>query len=101
MKRVELSRRLALTPSGVTRLLEGLESSGLVERTACPGDLRVAYAELTDNGAAKLESASCGHVGSIRSLFEEHFSEPEIDELTELLGHFPGIAGTDDSCPAG
>ena len=30
MKRVDLARRLVLTPSGVTRLLEGLEEAGLV-----------------------------------------------------------------------
>ncbi len=100
LRRVDLSRRLALTPSGVTRLLEGLEHAGLVERTTCPTDLRVAYAELTDAGAAKLEAASCGHVGSIRALFEAHFADEEIDELSELLGRFPGVAGTDDSCPA-
>jgi DNA-binding MarR family transcriptional regulator len=100
MKRVDLSRRLALTPSGVTRLLEGLEEAGLVGRTTCPTDLRVTYAELTNAGAAKLEAASCGHVGSIRALFEEHFGDEEIDDLAELLGRFPGVAGTDDSCPA-
>jgi DNA-binding MarR family transcriptional regulator len=100
LKRVDLSRRLALTPSGITRLLEGLEDSGLVKRTTCPSDLRVVYAELTDAGAAKLETASCGHVGSIRELFERHFADAEIDELSELLGRFPGVAGTDDSCPA-
>jgi DNA-binding MarR family transcriptional regulator len=100
LKRIDLSRRLALTPSGVTRLLEGLEAAGLVERTVCPTDLRVAYAELTNAGAAKLEAASCGHVGSIRELFEEHFADGEIDELSELLGRFPGVAGADDSCPA-
>jgi DNA-binding MarR family transcriptional regulator len=100
LKRVDLSRRLALTPSGVTRLLEGLEAAGLVERTTCPTDLRVAYAELTDAGAAKLEAASCGYVGSIRELFEQQFADDEIDELSELLGRFPGVAGTDDSCPA-
>ena len=100
LKRIDLSRRLALTPSGVTRLLEGLEAAGLVARTVCPTDLRVAYAELTNAGAAKLEAASCGHVGSIRELFEEHFADGEIDELSELLGRFPGVAGTDDSCPA-
>jgi DNA-binding MarR family transcriptional regulator len=100
LKRVDLSRRLGLTPSGVTRLLEGLEGAGFVERTACPGDLRVAYAELTDAGAQKLEVASCGHVGSIRALFEEHFEAEEIDELSEFLGRFPGVVGTDDSCPA-
>jgi DNA-binding MarR family transcriptional regulator len=100
LKRIELSRRLALTPSGVTRLLEGLEVAGLVARTTCSSDLRVAYAELTDAGAEKLEAASCGHVGSIRELFEEQFEEEEIDALSELLGRFPGVAGTDDSCPA-
>jgi len=100
LKRVDLSRRLALTPSGVTRLLEGLEAGGLVKRTTCPTDLRVAYAELTDVGMAKLEAASCGHVGSIRELFEEHFADGEIDELAELLARFPGVAGADDSCPA-
>lgn len=100
LKRVDLSRRLALTPSGVTRLLEGLEQAGLVGRTTCPTDLRVTYAELTEAGAAKLEAASCGHVGSIRALFEAHFGDEEIDDLAELLGRFPGVAGTDDSCPA-
>jgi len=100
LKRVELSRRLALTPSGVTRLLDVLEADGLVARVVCPSDLRVAYAELTEAGAQKLEAASCGHVGSIRDLFEEHFEEDEIEALSELLGQFPGVAGTDDSCPA-
>jgi DNA-binding MarR family transcriptional regulator len=100
LKRVDLSRRLALTPSGVTRLLEGLEDAGLVGRTTCPTDLRVAYAELTDTGAAKLEAASCGHVASIRELFELRFADDEIDELSELLGRFPGVAGTDDACAA-
>jgi DNA-binding MarR family transcriptional regulator len=100
LKRVDLSRRLALTPSGVTRLLDVLEADGLVARVVCPSDLRVAYAELTDAGAVKLEAASCGHVGSIRELFEEHFADGEIDELTDLLGRFPGVAGTDDSCAA-
>ena len=100
LKRVDLSRRLGLTPSGVTRLLEVLEAAGLVERTTCPTDLRVAYAELTDAGAAKLEVASCGHGGSIRELFERHFADREIEQLSDLLGRFPGVADADDSCPA-
>ena len=100
LKRVELSRRLLLTPSGVTRLLEGLERAGLVERISCPTDLRVAYAQLTDAGAEKLEVASCGHVGSIRALLEEHLSGDEIEELAETLGKLPGVAGGDDTCAA-
>lgn len=98
LKRVDLARRLLLTPSGVTRLLEGLERSGLVERTTCPSDLRVAYAQLTDEGRGTLDAASCGHVSSIRSLFEEHLSESEIEQLTEMLGKLPGVAHGDDAC---
>jgi len=98
MKRVELSRRLLLTPSGITRLLEGLERAGLVRRTTCPNDLRVAYAELTPEGLERFEAASCAHLGSIRDLMEEHFSEDEIDELGEMLGKLPGVSGEDDSC---
>ena len=98
MKRVDLAQRLLLTPSGVTRLLEGLEAAGLVERVSCPTDLRVAYAQLTEAGRKKLEAASCSHVGSIRALFEEHLSPEEIDELADTLGRFPGVAEGDDSC---
>src|SRR6478672_13962340 len=44
LKRVDISRQLLLTPSGITRLLEGLEAEGLVEREPCPSDLRITYA---------------------------------------------------------
>jgi DNA-binding MarR family transcriptional regulator len=100
LKRVELARRLLLTPSGVTRLLEGLERSGLVRRTTCPTDLRVAYAELTEEGRARFEAASCAHVASIRSLMEEHFSEDELASLGDLLDRLPGVAEDDDACSA-
>lgn len=98
MKRVDLARRLLLTPSGITRLLEGLERSGLVERTACASDLRVAYAQLTEKGRETLEAASCGHVSSIRTLFEEHLSVTEVEQLSDTLSKLPGVAHGDDAC---
>jgi DNA-binding MarR family transcriptional regulator len=98
MKRVGLARNLMLTPSGITRLLEGLEDAGLVERASCATDLRVTYAQLTDAGREKLETASCGHVGSIRNLMEEHLSRKEIDTVAAILGKLPGVAEGDDAC---
>lgn len=95
LKRVDLAQRLALTPSGVTRLLEGLEAAGLVARASCRADRRVTYAELTDEGAATLEGASCAHVASIRALLAEHLSDEEIEQLAELLGKLPGTADAD------
>jgi DNA-binding MarR family transcriptional regulator len=101
LKRVELARNLMLTPSGITRLLRGLEDAGLVERASCSTDLRVTYAQLTDAGRDKLEVASGGHIASIRELFEGHFADHEIDSLVEILGKLPGVAEDEDSCSVG
>jgi len=37
---------------------------------------------------------------TIRELFEQHFADREIEQLSELLGRFPGVADGDDACPA-
>src|SRR6266545_4243392 len=65
MRRVDLARGLLLTPSGVTRLLDGLERTGLVEKETCASDARVTYAVLTAAGKKKLREASRSHVASI------------------------------------
>ena len=98
MKRVDLSRRILLTPSGVTRLLDGLEQAGLVERAECPTDRRVTYAQLTDAGRERLEEASRAHLASIRELFEEHLSEPEVEALAATLGKLPAVTPAEESC---
>src|SRR5215211_8478891 len=44
MRRVDLANNLLLTAGGVTRLLDGLERDGFVERAECATDRRVSYA---------------------------------------------------------
>jgi DNA-binding MarR family transcriptional regulator len=85
MRRTDLARHLLLTPSGVTRLLARLTGAGLVERTSSDVDLRVAYAQLTEAGAAKLEAASGGHADAIQDLLQNHLSASELAELGDLL----------------
>lgn len=92
MRRVDLAERLILTPSGVTRLLDGLERAGLVERAACASDRRVTYAVLTAAGRAKLQAASETHVADVRAFFEDRFSESELGQFAELLARLPGAA---------
>ena len=101
MKRVDLARTLMLTPSGVTRLLEGLEEAGLVEAMPCPSDKRVTYASITDAGREKAQAASSVHNGSVRSLLEEHLTQKEIDTVVSILGKLPGVAEGDESCTPG
>ena len=94
-----LAESTMLTRSGITRLVDGLVSGGFVERAACPNDARVSYAQLTDEGFAKLRNAGCTHVRSIRRLFLEHFDADETERLASLLGRLPG-AQRGGSCTA-
>ncbi|HEY4828648.1 MAG TPA: MarR family transcriptional regulator [Solirubrobacteraceae bacterium] len=85
-----LAESTMLTRSGITRLVDGLVSGGFIERAACPNDARVSYAQLTDEGFAKLSHAGCTHVRSIRRLFLEQFDAEQIAQLASLLGRLPG-----------
>ena len=85
MRRVDLAQQVLLTPSGITRLLDGLQCSGFVEKAACDTDARVVYAKLTDAGRKKLKTATDDHVASIRAMFGERFSEKELGVLCGFL----------------
>jgi hypothetical protein len=59
----------------------------------------VTYAELTDEGLDKLQSASKTHIGGVRDLFAEHFSASELESLRDLLWRLPVEDAADDqSC---
>jgi DNA-binding MarR family transcriptional regulator len=81
-----------LTRSGITRLVDGLVQSGLIERVACASDARVSYARLTDEGYEKLRDAGASHIASIHRLFLEHFTVEETEQLASLLGRLPGAS---------
>ena len=98
LRRVDLSRELLLTPSGITRLLEGLERAGYVERKNCESDARVTYAALTRLGRAKLKEASRSHVASIRELFGARFSDAELATLAELLERLTTENQDEETC---
>jgi DNA-binding MarR family transcriptional regulator len=97
MRRIDLARSVLLTASGITRLLDGLESSGLVGKDRCESDARVTYAVLTDAGVKKIEEARDSHLADIEELFGSRFSPQERDQLAELLGRLP-LAQTSEAC---
>lgn len=92
LRRTDLAQNVQLSPSGVTRLLDGLEVAGLVEKGVCAHDGRVVYAVLTRPGRKKLEQASCSHMKAITELFESRYSDDELATLADLLGRLPGTA---------
>ena len=98
MRRVDLAGSVLLTASGITRLLDGLERAGYVDRAADENDARVTYAVLTDAGYEKLREAAPTHIGGIRELFGERFSRGELETLAELLDRLPSEPVADELC---
>ena len=66
MRMCDLASRLQLSPSGLTRRLDGLVRMGVVERRASDVDRRVMLAVLTDHGMAYLDKVAPDHVDSVR-----------------------------------
>ena len=69
LRRVDLSRQVLLTASGITRLLDGLERVGWVAKRRCETDARATYAVLTDEGVQKFEAAYESHAADVDELF--------------------------------
>src|SRR6478609_3146626 len=67
MRMCDLAQALRLSPSGLTRRLDGLVRQSLVERVASPTDRRVMHAHLTDDGSERMMVAAPAHVASVRA----------------------------------
>lgn len=100
MRRVDLAGSVILTQSGITRLLDGLERAGYVERAECESDRRVTYAVLTESGLEKLRAAAATHLEGVHELFAASFSDEELETLGALLARLGG-AGDGESCSPG
>ena len=95
LRRVDLVERMMLTPSGITRLLDGLQEAGLVENVSCDDDARVTWARLTLDGVETLECVGETYARRLNELFGERLTPAEVVQLTELLGKLPGVDGGD------
>jgi DNA-binding MarR family transcriptional regulator len=85
LRRVDLAEQVLLTPSGITRLLDGLERQGWVGRASCEEDRRVVYAVLTGAGLEKLRDARTSHAAQIEEHFARRLGHDELSSLVDLL----------------
>lgn len=82
LRMTELAGQVALTTSGITRVVDRLERDGLVRRQACPEDRRGLWAVLTPAGLDRLSAALPGHLALLERWFTGRFPP---DELTTLM----------------
>ncbi|CAN0271340.1 unnamed protein product [Phaeothamnion confervicola] len=82
MRMCDLATALRLSPSGLTRRLDGLVKAKLVTRESCAADRRVMWAALTAAGWERMEEAAPTHVASVR----RHFLAGLTPAMIEAIG---------------
>ena len=85
MRMCDLAEALRLSPSGLTRRLDGLVGRGLVERRRSERDGRVMMAELADDGRAVLERTAPHHVASVRQRIFEHLDDDQVAAMGTIF----------------
>ena len=86
LRMCDLASSLHLSPSGITRRLDGMVKQGLVVREPSTADRRVMLAVLTPTGRATLDAAAPDHVDSVRRHFMDHLSRTQIRNLAAAFG---------------
>lgn len=98
MRMVDLACRLQLSPSGLTRRLDGLVEHGLVDRIPSPHDRRAMLAVITDVGELALAAAYPTHVDSVRRRIVDRLDPPDLEAMARIFRTIQ--AGLRDECRA-
>ena len=85
MRMCDLAVRLQLSPSGLTRRLDGLVCGGLVERRPSDTDRRVMLAVLTAKGIAAMNEAAPTHVESVRARIFDQIDRRDIAAVERVF----------------
>lgn len=85
LKMNEIADAIVHSTGGTTRLIDRLESAGLVERQLCPSDRRAIHVAITDAGNAKLDEAFDVHLVYLEEHLTARLNCDERTTLTELL----------------
>ena len=85
LRRTELAQRVMISPSGLTRVVDGLVEEGYVERQRDEADARVVFARLTDAGRDRVRRAAQTHLRGIREHFTGRLTEAQLKQLASAL----------------
>ena len=86
LSRIDLSKRLHVSPSTVTRMCAPLEKRLVVGREPDARDARLAYVVLTKAGQQLITNARATLEGLSADVFRDRWTKPEIAALADLLG---------------
>jgi len=86
----ELAKRVMLSPSGLTRLVDQLVDEGVAQRRRVDHDARLVMAGLTDRGRQVIRQAAKTHLRGIREHFTGRLSEAQLRNVASALEAISG-----------
>jgi DNA-binding MarR family transcriptional regulator len=90
LRPVELEKELLVAQYNLSRLLDRMESAGLIERIACPGDGRGQMIQLTPEGRAMQKRVWPAYRYAVEENLAPNFPEKDLEQLAKLLGAIGG-----------
>jgi DNA-binding MarR family transcriptional regulator len=88
LSRIDLAKRLSVSPSTVTRIAAPLEKLGFLGRESHERDARYAYVVLTKAGRRAVGEAQATFERVSAAVFADRWTRQEIVSLAGLLGRF-------------
>ncbi len=85
LRMADLANAAALSASRMTRLVDDLQSRGLVTKRASADDGRGNVAKLTPAGFAKVRAAWPAHLTSVRSRVFDHVDPATVEKAAQAL----------------
>ena len=84
LRMTALAEQVLMSPSGVSRVVDGLEREGLVTRERSEDDARSFDVVLTPAGRTRLKAANRTHLERVRELFLDRLSDVQLQQLADI-----------------
>ena len=82
----DLAKAIVLSPSGLSKLLDRMETSRLVKREPDPNDARASLATLTPEGRSLVETARRSHHALLEQTFGAALDDRDVADLARIMG---------------
>jgi DNA-binding MarR family transcriptional regulator len=82
----ELASAIALSPSGLSKLLDRMDTSALIRRDPDPDDGRACFATITPRGRALVRRARASHHELLRETFGRSLTDRDLADLSRVVG---------------
>jgi DNA-binding MarR family transcriptional regulator len=88
----ELASTIVLSASGLSKLLDRMEASGLIRREPDPRDARSTFARITPRGRSLVKKARQSHHAWLQQAFGDALDDRDVADLSRIMGRIDARA---------